>query len=249
MLLSEAQRQTLETDGFITIDTPLTAAEVTAAAKATDAAFGDRPGGFISEDMSHPDLLRVVFHPFIERVACDMLRTDDVILRATAIRKTPPTGEAAVTLEGEHADIRFPLADVDATPRRILCTILIWLTDVTEQRAPFMYRPGSLRQLAAAYTGTAAVDNFSLDRLPALAYADLVPVTAKAGQISVGSTGAIHSGSRNVDTSDRKVIFTQWQARSAPRVPFPETSNAAARRYVEQTLPVLDPSRRYLLDD
>lgn len=246
-MLTKTQIEAIERDGFVTVDTPFTPAEVAAAARAADAVFGDKPGGFVSEGFAVTELVHVMFHPFIEAVACAMLRTDDVILRATAVRKTPPTGNTTAALEGEHADIRFSAADLNATPRNILCTILIWLTDVTEKRAPFMYRPGSINQLAAEYQGAPTVDNFALEKLPRLNYAEPVPVLARAGQISVGSTGSIHSGSHNIDTSDRKVIFTQWQARTAKPVTFPEVTQAGCDRCNAELMSELEPSRRHLL--
>ena len=245
--LTQTQLAAIERDGLITIDTPFTPAEVAAAATAADAMFGDRPDGFLGSEIYAPELLHLIFHPFTEAFAAQMLRADDVGLRAVALRKTSPRRDAQPALEGEHADIRYSAADLDATPRRILCTILIWLTDVTPARAPFMFRAGSHRQLADLHTGAPDVAAHMFDKLPKIAYAEPTPALARAGQISVGTTGVIHSGSINTDTRDRKVIFTQFQARGVTPVTFPENQQISFDAYMRKAEPLLEPGRRHLL--
>jgi hypothetical protein len=247
-MLNAEQTTQMEREGFVTIDTPFTAAEVGAAGAAADRAFGDRPGGFLGSDINAPELLHLILHPFVEAVAKQMLRADSIGLRAAALRKTPPEpGRKVATLEGEHADIRYSNTDLDSTPRGILCTVLIWLTDVTPTRAPLMFRPGSHRQLAQCHDGPAIVGAHSLDKLPKIAYVEPTPLLARAGQISVGTTGVIHSGSANLDTSDRKVIFTQFQARGVVPVHFDPAQQADIERYLTQVKPVVEPARRHLL--
>ncbi|MCX5660079.1 MAG: phytanoyl-CoA dioxygenase family protein [Planctomycetota bacterium] len=247
-IMTAQELATMDRDGFVTIDTPFTPAEVSAAAAAVDRAFGPGRDGFLGSDIVEPEVLHLMFHPFVEAVAKQMLRADDVALRAAAARKTAPKEGAQPALEGEHADIRYSAADLDSTPRAILCTILFWLTDVTPTRAPLMYRAGSHRQLALAFGDQpASVAGHPLKDLPKIAYAQPAPLLARAGQISVGSTGVIHSGSINTDTTDRKVIFTQFQARGVVPVKFPEAMQAGFDRYMAAIRPLVDPSRHRLL--
>ncbi|MCE9592042.1 MAG: phytanoyl-CoA dioxygenase family protein [Planctomycetes bacterium] len=247
-MMSPEQLAQMDRDGFVTIDTPFTPAEISAAASAADRAFGSRVEGFLGTEFTDVELLHLMFHPFVEAVAKQMLRSSDVGLRAVALRKTAPRQGAQPALEGEHADIRFSAADLDSTPRGILCTILFWLTDVTPTRAPLMYRAGSHRQLAEHFGNQpAAVAAHSLDKLPAIGYAQPTPLLARAGQISVGTTGVIHSGSINTDTSDRKVIFTQFQARGVTPVKFSDAQQTGYDQYMGTIRPLVEPSRRHLL--
>lgn len=246
-MMTADQLATMERDGFVTLDTPFSREEIDAAVAAGERACGGKADVFSDEGLADPAMLRLILHPFVEAVAKQMLRSNDVGLRAVALRKTSPRAGAAPALEGEHADIRFTLDDVDATPRRILCTILIWLSDVTPTRAPFMFRPGSLRQIAAHWTGPAVVAAHHLAGLPKLDYAEPVPVLVRAGQISVGSTGAIHCGSINTDTKPRIVIFTQFQARGVPPVTFDAGQQKGFDEYMTKVRPIVGPSREHLL--
>lgn len=248
-MMSPAQFEQMERDGLVTIDSGLTAEEVRAAADAVDQLFGEKPDGFIGSEFFQPALLHIMQHPELERTARQMLRSDRVRLRGTAIRKSGPRVADVSTLEGEHADIRYSLADLDATPRRMLCTILVWFTDVTPRRAPFMFRPGSHRQLAACFDDRPRVDAFNIEKLPKLPYAEPVPALARAGQISVGTTGVIHSGSLNIDTQPRKVMFLQYEALDVPHVIFNESMQNGANRFFEQVRERIDASRHYLFEN
>lgn len=245
-MMTPTEFEVMEREGLVTIDSGLTPAEVSAAAAAMDRHFGDKPDGFSGNDIFDPAMLHILQHPLLVRVAQQMLRTDRVRLRGMALRKTSPKPTEAARLEGEHADIRYAAADLDATPRRMLCTVLVWLTDVTSRRAPFMYRPGSHRQLADTYEGVPRVDAFHLDKLPKLPYAQPVPALARAGQISVGTTGVIHSGSINTDTQDRKVVFLQFESYGVPQVIFNEQLQKQTDQYFAKVRELIDPSRHHL---
>jgi hypothetical protein len=245
-MLTLNQLTQMDRDGLITVDSPFTPDEIARAASATDRVFADKPEGF-SADIFEPDLLHLIFHPYVESVASQMLRTDQIGLRGVAVRKTAPRQDNRSGLEGEHADIRYSLHDWQASPRRVLCTLLIWLTDVTENRAPFMFRPGTHRQLAAMYQGFPTVANHSLDKLPKLDYPPNIPVLANAGQVSVGSSGVIHSGSFNRDTQARKVIFLQYQARNVPAVKFNDAHQPSMDAYSAKIRPLLPENRHHLL--
>ncbi len=245
-MLTPAQFTQMDRDGLVTIDSGFTPDEVARAAAAADRLFENRADGFLT-DFLEPDLLHLTFHPAVERFACQMLRTDHIGLRGVALRKTAPRQDQRTGLEGEHADIRYTLQDWEATPRRVLCTILIWLTDVTELRAPFMFRPGTHRTLAAHYDGVPAVFANNIEKMPALDWPPSIPALAKAGQVSVGSTGVLHSGSYNRDTTDRKVIFLQYQARGIPAVKFHESHQPSMDLYGAKLRAIIPHDRHKLI--
>jgi hypothetical protein len=245
-VLNDSQIAAIERDGFVTLDGPFSREEAAAAAAAADRAFDPQPEGFTGNVLA-PEILRLIVHPRIEEAASRMLRAPSVYLWGVALRKTRPRPEVRPALEGEHADIRFTADDLDASPRRALCTVLLWLTDVTTLRAPTCFRPGSHRQLAQAYSGKPAVGAFFLPQLPALEYASPQPILARAGQISVGTTGVIHSGSVNTDTLPRMVVFLQFQARGTPRIEVDPKVESDTRAYMDRVRPLLEPGRRHLV--
>ena len=75
----------------------------------------------------------------------------------------------------------------------------LWLTDVNEKRAPMMVRPGShlllgdYREHDPDWKGDLPrVAPVPLANLPVLPYADPIPLTATAGQVSVLTTATVH---------------------------------------------------------
>ena len=250
-MLTDDQLAAIDRDGYATIDSPFTPAEIDAAVRAMDLACGNDTDNYFGGDIYDQALLSLILHPFMEETAKRMLRTPRVGMRAVVMRRSMPhpdmpTGSAP-RLESEHVDIHFPLSDWDASPRRTLCTALIWLSDVTPTRAPYMWRPGSLRQLAAIHDGPARIDNFTFDKLPDLPYADPVPLVARAGQVSVGNNGVIHSGSSNTDTQPRRVLFTQWQSRDVPEVDFGQRNVAQMNTWFDKLRPMLTPAQLGLM--
>src|SRR5262249_51224441 len=126
-----------------------------------------------------PELLQLVQHPFLESTARSALNANAIELCATALVKTFSEPGAKFSY-WEHVDIKYRLSDLDSGPRNMICSCLIWLTDVTLDRAPLMFRPGSHRQIAAEMEHDPAyIDNpVETDQLPKLPYADAQPLLA-----------------------------------------------------------------------
>lgn len=247
-MITNAQLAMFERDGLVTIDGPFTPDQVRAARDSIERAFDGKPELFTSVGFATPEVLALMLHDGVIETAKRMLRSEEVVLRAYALRKTAAKPEKTAALEGEHADIRYSAADLDATPRRILCTILIWLTEVTPRRAPFMFRPGSHRQLAALHDGPPVVAAHSIDKLSHLTFADPVPaIVPRAGMLSVGSTGVMHSGSVNTDTQPRIVLFTQFQDEGVPDVVIPQSTLDSMRPFYDQAVKILPPDKARLI--
>jgi len=247
--------------GAITIDTPLTEAQVEAASAALDrlipfqaAGEGQRPRYRTSQTCSYydPEILDIIQHPFFEEIAKQVLRTEEARFYQTAITAAYPQPDTPWSYE-QHVDIQYTLSDFQAIPRRIICSFFLWLTDVNAQRAPMMVSPGSHLLLAAANEAdperredTDKVRPASLAQLPALNYADPVPLLAKAGQVSVLTTSAVHGASVNVDSAPRKnLVFTFTAA--GVEIGLPPAEEAQRRAYNQELRKRLRPERAHII--
>ncbi|MCE2449992.1 MAG: phytanoyl-CoA dioxygenase family protein [Candidatus Latescibacteria bacterium] len=142
-MISAEQLRTFEEQGAVTIDTPLTAKEIAAAAAAIDAllpfqaAEPDQAPRFrygATCNYYEPALLDLIQHPFFEAVAKRVLRADASRFFQTAILASYPQPESEFSYD-QHTDIQYSLEDWAATPRRVVCSFFLWLTDVNERRA------------------------------------------------------------------------------------------------------------------
>src|SRR5262249_52906245 len=156
------------------------------------------------------ELLDIIQHPFFEETAKQALQANAVHFFQTAITTAYPQPDTPWSFD-QHVDIQYRLSDFQAVPRRIVCSYFLWLTDVNERRAPMMVRPGSHLLLAdfnerdpERHALAGQVKGAPLAELPALAYADPIPLTARAGQVSVLTTATVHGASVNVDNAPRK---------------------------------------------
>lgn len=157
-MISAEQLRVFEERGAVTIDTPLTTKEIAAAAAAIDellpfkaAEPGQAPRFRYGATCNYyePALLDLIQHPFFEAVAKRVLSADAIRFFQTAIVASYPQPGSEFSYD-QHTDIQYSLEDWAATPRRVVCSFFLWLTDVNERRAPMMYRPGSHRLVAAA---------------------------------------------------------------------------------------------------
>src|SRR5262249_42241660 len=149
--------------------------------------------------------------------------------------------------------------DFQATPRRVICSYFLWLTDVNDRRAPMMFRPGSHLLLAAENErcpeGTragadvvGAVRPCRIEQLPALDYADPVPLLARAGQVSVLTTSAVHGASVNVDDRPRKGMVITFVA-DGVEIGLPDDQREQKRRYDAALRPLLRPERQHIIKE
>ena len=188
-------------------------------------------------NVCEPAFVRIMEQPFFESVAKRLLYSDEVVMVGSALRKTYPDSENVFKDTGEHTDFTFSVADMASVPRRMELTFFIWIADVDEKCAPLVYRPQSHRQIAEymgdkpryihgpfdkddyinmpdIHAAPVVIGTF-LDQLPDLEYADLIPIVASAGQMTVINLATIHAGSTNVGTSDRRRLSVSFWPKAA----------------------------------
>jgi hypothetical protein len=197
-------------DGVVTLAGPFTAEAIAAAAAAVAGLMPrvvDEQRRVRTNDFHDPALTALVEHPWIERAARLALRAQAIEVVENAIVRVHPTPGADFSF-WEHVDARYPLAALEATPRRIGLAVIVWLTDVDAATAPMMVRPGSHRQLGAwwdAHPGPVLRGGTPAE-LPALGFAEARPLLARAGQVSLCITAALHGGSVATGTRDRRSL-------------------------------------------
>ena len=250
-------------EGAVTVDTPLRPAEIAAACEALDRllpfrapAPGEKPRYRVTLTCSYeePALLRIIQHPFFETVAQIALDAAAVRFYQTAIVTAYPQPDTPWSFE-QHVDIQYCLSDFQAAPLRIICSFFLWLTDVNPRRAPMMFRPGSHLLLAAENERRGAgpdevrtVRPMPLARLPLLPYADPVPLLARAGQVSVLTTSAVHGASVNVDDAPRQGMVITFVA-DGVRIGLPPDQEEQKRRYDAALRQALPPERRHIIEE
>lgn len=259
-MISAEQLRVFEEQGAVTIDTPLATKEIDAAAAAIDALLPFKPA---EPDQAprfrygatcnyyEPTLLDLIQHPFFEEVAKRVLRADAIRFFQTAILASYPHPESEFSYD-QHTDIQYSLEDWAATPRRIVCSFFLWLTNVNKRRAPMMYRPGSHRLVAAARSAgpalkdaTPGVQGIKMVNLPP-EYAAPQPVLAQAGQVTVLTTSMVHGGSTNIDDEPRKVLVMTYTA-AGVEIGLPENQAATKREYDAKLRELLRPERAHLV--
>ncbi len=256
-MIEESQVNAFAELGAVTIDTPLSAADIAGARAAVgrllpfDAASG-RYRYSATCSYYEEELLDIIQHPFFEEVACRVLRADAVRFFQTAILATYPQPEAEFSYD-QHVDLQYALSDLEATPRRVVCTYFLWLTDVNEKRAPMMWRPGSHRPLAQAWQEQEAlrdqiprVIGIKMDDLPALDFVQPQPLLARAGQATVLSTAMVHGASLNVDHDARMALVMTFTA-AGVRVSLPEAQQRTKDAYDAELGGRLRPERAHLV--
>lgn len=259
-MITEEQVRQFEEKSAVTIDTPLTEAQIAAASAAMDRLLPSispqdgqaRHRASMTCSYDAPELLGIIQHPFFEEVAKKVLKTDAVWFFQTAIVTAFPQPDTPFGFE-QHVDIQYCLSDWQAVPRNVVCSYFLWLTDVNARRAPMMLRPGSHLLIAAererdpALQGvTPTVAGAALANLPALDYAEPIPLTAKAGQVSVLTTAAVHGASVNVDSEPRKVLVLTFTA-AGVEIGLPPAQAAQKRQYDQELRQHLRPERAHIV--
>jgi ectoine hydroxylase-related dioxygenase (phytanoyl-CoA dioxygenase family) len=260
-MITDQEIQQFSEMGAVTIDTPLTQQQLRTVSAVFDRLLpfcepeaGEKPRYRVSTTCTFYDqeLLDIIQHPFFEEVAKRVLRADEVSFFQTAIVTTYPAVNTPFSFD-QHVDIQYCLSDLDATPRRMVCTYFLWIDDVTAQRAPLMYRPGSHRLIAKKrgnqpeLKGIAPlVAGVSLAGLPTLDYADAIPVVARAGQASVLTTGMVHGASINVDTVPRKTMVITFTATEV-EIDLPQNQAETKRAYDRELKRRLRPERAHIV--
>lgn len=254
-MLSITQLEQFEQLGAVTIDTPLTQEEIAAACEAMDRLLPKPEKGFrasLTCSYFAPALVQIIQHPFFEEVAKCALRAKAISFYQTAIVNAYPQPDTPFSF-WQHVDIQYRLRDFQATPKNIVCSFFLWLTDVNERRAPMMVRPGS-HLLLAEYRENdpdwngdpPTVAGIMEADLPPLPYADPIPLLAKAGQVSVLTTAAVHGASTNVDTQLRRNLVFTFTAEGV-KIGLPPDQEAQRLAYNRELLLHLRPERRHIL--
>ena len=263
MRITNKQVQRFDEDGVVTIDTPLTQAQLSAAVDVLDdkLPFRDPEGdaqpryryglSTYSEELA---FVEIVQHPFFEEVACKALRADEVTFNGVSATKTFPNPNAEFSF-GQHVDIQYCTSDLDATPRRMICSFFLWLDAVNERRAPLVARPGSHRLLAdfresdpALKAAPIEVKGVTLDNLPELGYADPEPISAEAGQVSVLTTALVHGPSTNIGTEPRYSAHITFVPKGFEFIQTPQNVESQQRHSAELRKRV-SPGRRHIFKD
>jgi phytanoyl-CoA dioxygenase PhyH len=260
-MITEQQLQRFIEDGAVTIDTPLTRAQIDAASAALDrrlpfAAPGDGQLAHYrvqrTSSYDDPALVEIIEHPFFEEVAKRALRAEEVRFFQTAVITTYPQPDAPFRFD-QHVDIQYSLADLNAVPRRMICSFFLWLTDVNERRAPMMVRPGSHWLIAKERErhprlrgAIPRVEGVSLAQLPALPYALPLPLVARAGQVSVLTTAAVHGASINIDTAPRQAMVVTFTA-AGVEIALPPDQAEQKRAYDWALRQWLRPERAHIV--
>jgi ectoine hydroxylase-related dioxygenase (phytanoyl-CoA dioxygenase family) len=254
MMTDEEVRQFNEA-GAVTIDTPLTTQEVADAAAALDRLLpfdGQNPRPSRTCDYYDPALVAIIQHPFFEETARRVLQAPHVHFFQTAILVAYPEPETPFSF-WQHVDIQYRLRDFQAVPKNILCSFFLWLSDVNEKRAPMMVRPGShlllgdYREHDPDWEGDPPrVAPVPLANLPTLPYADPIPLTATAGQVSVLTTATVHGASVNVDSEPRRNFVLTFTAADVT-IALPAGEEAQKREYHRELRARLRPERTHII--
>lgn len=241
-------------DGAVLLDPPFEPSTVDAARDEVERLLPTQPsvvryGATCS--FFAPALSELLSHPYLERAAQLAVDSPDVTIFQTAITKVAPEPGAQWGFE-QHIDIDYRPIDWQHSPRQIICSFFVWLTDVNERRAPMVYRPGSHRALASNRERTRdrlrqkpQVHGRSFDQLPALDLAGPQPIVARAGQASMLTTALVHGASVNVDAENRCVLVVTFTARSV-RIDLPLDQAHERRRYLRKLADLLPPDRRHI---
>ncbi len=254
-MITDSEIQEFNEAGAVTIETPLTAQEIASACAAFDRLLpfqAGNPRPSLTCSYEDPAILDIIQHPFFEAVSRRVLQADEIRFYQTAMLTAYPEPERPFSF-WQHVDIQYRLADFRAVPKNIICSFFLWLTDVNERRAPMMFRPGSHLLIAEHrehdpdWKGIPPrVAPVWLADLPPLPYADPIPLTAKAGQVSVLTTAAVHGASVNVDREPRKNLVITFTA-AGVTIGLPPHEEAQRLAYNHELRTRLRPERVHII--
>jgi hypothetical protein len=206
------------TNGLSLIDDVFSDQEMLAASAGFDHLYthGEKING-ITQYFDEPGLIDVLQHPHLEEAAKSFLGAKEVVLNSSACLFKRPEDTSEWNTLNEHVDIMFSHEEMQATPRRMLAMMMVFVDDLPEGRGNTFVRLGSQRVIAdwLQDTGKEPVkaQPTKFEDLPAhLEFAELTPIVAKRGQAAAFSTALVHCGSTNIDKSSRKIMFVNFCA-------------------------------------
>lgn len=254
-MITEEQLECFDREGAVTIDTPLSPEEISAACVAMDRLLpqsGNNPRASMTCSYHDSEIVHIIEHPFFEEVAKRVLKAQNVLFYQSAIINAYTEPDTPFSF-WQHVDIQYRLSDFNAVPKNIVCSFFLWLTDVNIRRAPMMFRPGSHLLLAEYREKDAEWDGdpprvapVPQAKLPSLPYSEPIPLLAKAGQVSVLTTAAIHGASTNVDDTLRRNLVITFTAEGVT-IGLPPREEEQRLAYNRGLLPHLRPERRHIL--
>lgn len=238
------------------VDTGLSDAELDAAEASFDrccADDGSRPGARV-ERCADSGYCAVLANPWFEHVASQVLRSERVHLVENLPHHRPPAASAAAGAaakmafdaerawtNGCHIDWQVSTDDFEATPRRDMCAIWLWLSDVTPDTAAMRVLPRSHLPIQRHWQNVLTREhrqqllprNYGLFPHPSKDYptfpqyipepedfrfstAKPLAVEARRGQALVFTQSMLHTGWSNFTTSARKAIIVSWVAAGVP---------------------------------
>jgi hypothetical protein len=251
MMLTDAQMEAFETEGVVLVDTLSTLGGLTSEQLDDAESTWDRlvldPGGSKPKEQDE-GFIRLISHTFFENVAKQMLRSEQVKLIELGATNRPPTDrpQAAPDAQrehwatGAHIDLQITTADWNATPRRDLLALWLWVTDVSPDRAAMRVLPGSHRPIMRHWDSVLSAERKqSLPRchgvLPqpgtsypsypehiprsacmvdGLDYADCepLPVAVPRGTAQIFTQSMLHTAWHNSTSEPRKGFIISWSA-------------------------------------
>lgn len=215
MLLTQDHRDTFERDGCTLIGDVLDDEICSASDQSICHLYdtGEKSDGIIGYP-SEPGLFPLLQYPPLEEIAKYILETDQVVLNSSAILFSRPQPGGELEFYGEHVDIMYSREEWEARPRQVICMLMVMLADLPKGRANTYARIGSHMQLAdwCAQEGREPVKTDATHQpdFPDLDWQPLTPVVAKAGQVIAFNTNLIHTGSTNIDTEPRRIMFINF---------------------------------------
>ena len=262
-MITDDEIRQFDEAGAVTIDTPLTQRQISAACEALDRLLPFKQAGpgevqhyraSLTDCYYDSALVDIIQHLFFEEVAKLALRSTEVKFFQSAIVNAFPEPNKPFGFE-QHVDIQLKLSDFQSKPKRIICSFFLWLTDVNEKRAPMMVRPGSHLQIAQYHeTNPEAAEivgrvrSVPMAQLPVLPYSDPIPLLAKAGQVSVLTTTTVHGASVNVDSVSRKNLVITFTT-AGLRIGLPPSDLLRNQEFYARLRPHLRPERGHILPE
>lgn len=239
-------------DGVVVIDDLLPISVIDDAQASMDTLYAEHPEkrtGII-EYATGAGLEALYQHENLERAAQQILDAERVELVGTAtLHKAPQRETWSYNAESEHVDAQFNLDEWHSSPRHVFVVFMVFLDDVPADRAPTVVRLGSHMQLAR-HLGSApayrAKPVFIKD-LPELGYAEPTPLTGTKGQVAVGTTALVHTGSHNASDKPRKLLFVTFAPRGS-KLCFNVDREHRRLAYLEGLQKRLPPARRYIVE-
>eukprot|EP01043_Picozoa_sp_COSAG02_P005751 COSAG02_NODE_158_length_32954_cov_16.416771_6_plen_253_part_00 len=149
--LSRSEMVAFETNGFVFKQPPLSDQDLDEAEATFDRLVH---GGAKEEDEG---FVKLISHPWFEAVAQQVLRAERVRYIELGPTHRPANGDGndsgaeedwqSAWQSGAHIDLQVTASDFDATPRRDMLALWLWVSDVTPQRAAMRILPGSHRPI------------------------------------------------------------------------------------------------------